>query len=86
MSQLNNAVIIWLEESSIESLYNIDFNIQRVIAIKNRISQREKEIKSIDDQPLFMFTDEFEDELLRKRKDVRLWNSTNYLKIAVLEI
>ena len=76
MSQLNNAVIIWLEESSIEALYNVDINVQRVIAIKNRISQREKEIKTIDDQPLFMFTDEFEDELIKeeKRREIKELN------------
>ena len=76
MSQLNNAVIIWLEEIPIEKLSNVEFNIKRVIAIKRLISQREKEIKSLDEQPLFMFTDEFEDELSKeeKRREIKELN------------
>ena len=53
MSQLNRAVIIWLEETPIEKLFNLEHNIKRVIAIKRLISQKEKEIKSLDEQPPF---------------------------------
>ena len=92
MSQLITSITNWLEEAPVEKLFNLEHNIKRVIAIKRLISQREKEIKSLDDQPLFMFTDEFEDEMLKeeKRREIKelnkLLNDQRVRNIGKLDI
>ena len=71
MSQLNNTVIIWLEETPIEKLSIVEYNIKRVIAIKSFISQKEKEIKSLDEQLLgilYMFTGKSKQEVKEEKR------------------
>ena len=68
MSQLNNSFVFWLIDTPVEKLLNLEINLKRVIAIKKLITQKEKEIKSIDEYPVFMFTDEFEDEMIKEEK------------------
>ena len=50
MSQLTNSMIIWLGDASVVTLTNLEFNLKRVLTIKDLISQKEKEIKSLDEQ------------------------------------
>ena len=52
MSQPTNSLVIWLEDASVEKLMILEFNLKRVRAIKGLISQKEKEIKSLDEQLL----------------------------------
>ena len=71
MSQLTNSLVIWLEESPIEKLFNLEFNLKRVIAIKRLISQKEKEIKSLDERllgSLYMFTSKSKQETKEEKR------------------
>ena len=71
MSQLANSLVIWLEETSVEKLFNLEFNIKRVITIKGLISQKEKEIKSLDEQLLgilYTFTGKSKQEAKEEKR------------------
>ena len=71
MSQLTNSLVIWLEETSVEKLFNLEFNIKRVITIKGLISQKEKEIKSLDEQLLgilYTFTGKSKQEAKEEKR------------------
>ena len=50
MSQLTNSMVNWLEDMSAEKLMNLELIFKRVRLIKGLISQKEKEIKSLDEQ------------------------------------
>ena len=50
MSQLTASMVNWLEDMSVEKLTNLELIFKRVRAIKGLISQKEKEIKSLDEQ------------------------------------
>ena len=49
MSQLTTSIVNWLEDMSVEKLTNLELIFKRVRAIKGLISQKEKEIKSLDE-------------------------------------
>ena len=49
MSQLTTTMVNWLEDMSAEKLINLELIFKRVRAIKGLISQKEKEIKSLDE-------------------------------------
>jgi len=50
MSQLTTSIVNWLEDMSLEKLTNLELIIKRVRAIKGLISQKEKEVKSLDER------------------------------------
>ena len=52
MSQLTNSMVNWLEDMSAEKLMNLELIFKRVRLIKGLISQKEKEIKSLDENLL----------------------------------
>ena len=49
MSQLTTPMVNWLEDMSVEKLIGLELIFKRVRAIKGLISQKEKEIKSLDE-------------------------------------
>ena len=52
MSQLTASMVNWLEDMSVEKLTNLELIFKRVRLIKGLISQKEKEIKSLDERLL----------------------------------
>ena len=49
MSHLTTSMVNWLEDMSAEKLMNLELIFKRVRLIKGLISQKEKEIKSLDE-------------------------------------
>ena len=49
MSQLTTSMINWLEDMSAEKLIKLELILKRERAVKGLISQKEKEIKSLDE-------------------------------------
>ena len=81
MSQLTASMVNWLEDMPAEKLMNLELIFKRVRLIKGLISQKEKEIKSLDERllgALYMIKAN-PDRKQRKKKDRKLCSSRTYL-------
>ena len=71
MSQLTTSMVNWLGDMSAEKLINLEIFFKRVRAAKGLISQKEKEIKSLDDRLLgilYMFTGKSRQEAKEEKR------------------
>ena len=73
MSQLTASMVNWLEDMPAEKLMNLELIFKRVRLIKGLISQKEKEIKSLDERflgALHMFTGKSTQEAKEEKRQV----------------
>ena len=94
---INTSMVNWLEDMSVEKLMDLELIFKRVRLIKGLISQKEKEIKSLDERllgALYMIIGKSRQEAKEEKKDRKLCSSRTYLPnsriiaryISILEI